>query len=32
MMDAKNHLDELKMLAQTANVETLGEITQKFKK
>ena len=27
--DVRNHLDELKMLAQTANVETLGEITQK---
>ena len=30
--DVKNHLDELKMLAQTANVETLGEITQKVQK
>ena len=28
----KNHLNELKMLAQTANVETLGEITQKVQK
>ena len=30
--DVKNHLDELKMLAQTANVETLGEITQRVQK
>ena len=30
--DVRNHLDELKMLAQTANVETLGEITQKVQK
>ena len=28
----KNHLDELKMLAQTANVDTLGQITQKVQK
>ena len=31
-LDVKNHLDELKMLAQTANVETLGEITQRIQK
>ena len=30
--DVKNHLDELKMLAQTANVETLGVITQRVQK
>ena len=30
--DVKNHLDELKMLAQTANVDTLGEITQKVQR
>ena len=30
--DVNNHLDELKMLAQTANVETLGKITQKVQK
>ena len=30
--DVKNHLDELKMLAQTANVDTLCEITQKVQK
>ena len=30
--DVNNHLDELKMLAQTANVETLGEITQRVQK
>ena len=30
--DVKNHLDELKMLAQTANVETLSEITQRVQK
>ena len=30
--EVKNHLDELKMLAQTANVDTLGEITQKVQK
>ena len=30
--DVRNHLNELKMLAQTANVETLGEITQKVQK
>ena len=30
--DVRNHLDELKMLAQTANVDTLGIITQKLQK
>ena len=30
--DVKNHLDELKMLAKTASVETLGVITQKLQK
>ena len=30
--DVKNHLDELKMLAETANVDTLGVITQKVQR
>ena len=30
--DVKNHLDELKMLAETANVDTLGVITQKVRR
>ena len=29
-VDVNNHLDELEMLAKTANVETLGVITQKL--
>ena len=29
-VDVNNHLDELKMLSETANVETLGVITQKL--
>ena len=29
-VDVNNHLDELEMLAETANVETLGVITQKL--
>ena len=30
--DLRNHLDELKMLAKTANVKTLGVITQKIQR
>ena len=30
-VDVKNHLDELKMLAQTANVDILGKVTQKVR-
>ena len=30
--DVNNHLDELKMLAETASVDTIGEITQKVQK
>ena len=30
--DVKNHLDELKMLAQTANVDILGVFTQKVQR